>query len=49
MLPTVSPVSVIKPEHPIDNQTAIHLKKRLAEGFREQLMVGILTNQDEIV
>jgi hypothetical protein len=48
MLPTVSPVSVIKPEHPIDNQTAIHLKKRLAEGFREQLMVGILTNQDEI-
>ena len=33
--------------HPIDNQTAIHLKRRLAEEFREQLMVGIPTNQDE--
>jgi superfamily II DNA or RNA helicase len=41
-------LSVLKPEHPIDNQTAIHLKRRLAEEFREQLMVGTPTDQDEI-
>jgi hypothetical protein len=31
----------------IDNQTALHLKKKLAEEFRQQLMVGTPTNQDE--
>jgi superfamily II DNA or RNA helicase len=41
-------LSILKFEHPIDNQTAIHLKRRLAEEFREQLMVGIPTNQDEV-
>ena len=27
-------LSVLKSEHPIDNQTAIHLKRKLAEEFR---------------
>src|SRR3989304_10287269 len=31
-----------------DNQTALRLKKKLAEEFREQLAIGIPTNQDEI-
>jgi SNF2 family DNA or RNA helicase len=31
----------------IDNQTALRLKKRLAEEFREQLTMGIPTNEDE--
>jgi hypothetical protein len=31
----------------IDNQTALRLKKRLAEEFRNQLMVGSPTNEDE--
>lgn len=31
----------------IDNQSAIRLKKRLAEEFREQLTVGVPTNEDE--
>lgn len=31
----------------IDNQTAIRLKKRLAEEFRQQLLIGAPTNEDE--
>jgi SNF2 family DNA or RNA helicase len=31
----------------IDNQTALRLKKRLAEEFREQLAMGTPTNEDE--
>ncbi len=31
----------------IDNQTAQRLKRRLAEHFRDQLAVGIPTNEDE--
>ena len=31
----------------LDNQTALRLKKRLAEEFREQLMIGAPTNEDE--
>ncbi len=31
----------------MDNQTAIRLKKKLAEEFRDQLTVGVPTNEDE--
>jgi len=34
-------------EESIDNQTALLLKKRLAAEFREQLTVGVPTNEDE--
>ena len=31
----------------IDNQTALRLKQKLAEHFRQQLMMGAPTNEDE--
>jgi hypothetical protein len=40
-------LSLAKHDGEIDNQTALKLKKRLAEEFREQLTYGIPTNQDE--
>lgn len=40
-------LSLISRDGKIDNQTAIRLKKKLAEEFREQLSVGIPTNEDE--
>ncbi len=41
-------MSIIKETGRIDNQTALRLKKKLAEEFREQLTVGIPTRDDEI-
>ena len=41
-------LSVFKDGNDIDNQTAIRLKKKLAEDFRQQLMVGVPTNEDEV-
>jgi len=38
---------VAKAEDEMDNQTAIRLKKALAGQFRQQLMVGFPTNEDE--
>ena len=32
----------------MDNQTALRLKKKLAEEFRRQLVIGAPTNQDEV-
>jgi hypothetical protein len=40
-------MKAIKTGEGIDNQTALRLKKCLAEEFREQLMTGIPTSQDE--
>jgi hypothetical protein len=37
-----------KADSGMDNQTAIRLKKKLAEEFRDQLMVGAPTNEDEV-
>jgi len=42
-----SNLSVLHSDEPIDNKTAIALKKQLAEDFREQLTYGIPTNADE--
>ncbi len=39
--------SLVKQDSELDNQTAIRLKKRLAEEFRAQLTFGIPTNEDE--
>jgi len=42
-----SAMSLIKGEEQIDQATAIALKRKLAQDFRDQLMVGIPTNADE--
>ncbi len=39
---------VIKETNRLDNQTALRIKKKLAEEFREQLTIGIPTREDEI-
>jgi SNF2 family DNA or RNA helicase len=40
-------LSLAKRENEIDNQTALRLKKRLAEDFRAQLSFGAPSNDDE--
>ncbi|MCI0718633.1 MAG: phospholipase D-like domain-containing protein [Acidobacteria bacterium] len=40
-------LSLARRDTEIDNQTALRLKKRLAEEFRDQLAVGTPTNEDE--
>jgi len=40
-------LSLAKGNGAIDNQSAARLKKRLAEEFREQLTLGVPTNEDE--
>src|SRR5580700_9918872 len=40
-------LSLVKNESEIDTQTAVRLKRKLAEEFRDQLMVGIPTSRDE--
>ena len=40
-------MSIIETEDSIDTQTAVRLKRKLAEEFRDQLTVGIPTNEDE--
>jgi superfamily II DNA or RNA helicase len=43
-----SALSLLKSEEGMDNQAANRLKKKLAEEFRQQLMFGAPTNEDEI-
>ncbi|MGD0405549.1 MAG: helicase-related protein [Candidatus Bathyarchaeia archaeon] len=41
-------MSLIRGDVAMDNQTALRLKKKLAEEFRDQLTIGIPTNEDEL-
>ena len=40
-------IGLVHRDGEIDNQTALRLKKKLAEEFREQLAFGVPTNEDE--
>ncbi len=44
----LSALSLIKQDKEIDNQTALRIKKKLAEEFRDQLVYGIPNNEDEM-
>jgi superfamily II DNA or RNA helicase len=37
----------LRDDHEIDQRTVIHLKKRVAQDFREQLLIGAPTNKDQ--
>lgn len=39
--------ALVKQDTGMDNQTALRLKKKLAEDFRDQLTKGVPTNEDE--
>ncbi|MGB7922334.1 MAG: hypothetical protein WCF57_03735 [Pyrinomonadaceae bacterium] len=39
--------SLIRTDSGLDNSTALRLKKKLAEEFRQQLAAGVPTNEDE--
>ena len=41
-------LSVVNKEEIIDNKTALNIKKKLAEEFKDQLVMGTPTNEDEI-
>lgn len=41
-------MGLVQSGNAIDNQTALRLKKKLAEEFREQLTIGTPTNADEM-
>ncbi|RJQ22845.1 MAG: NgoFVII family restriction endonuclease, partial [Nitrospiraceae bacterium] len=43
----ISALSLVKSDKGIDQQTALRIKKKLAEEFRHQLTLGIPTNEDE--
>src|SRR5206468_3336106 len=40
-------LSIVRSSNGLDNQTAVRLKKRMAEDFRDQLTYGAPTNEDE--
>jgi superfamily II DNA or RNA helicase len=40
-------LSLIRSDSEIDNQSAVRIKNSLAKEFRDQLMVGVPTNEDE--
>ena len=41
-------LSLAKHDDSMDNQTALRIKKKLAEEFRDQLTIGIPSNDDEL-
>src|SRR5713101_2839918 len=41
-------LTILGTNHGIDNQTALRFKQKLAQHFREQLMLGTPTNADEM-
>lgn len=40
-------MSMVRRDGTVDNQTALRLKKMLAQEFRDQLALGFPTNEDE--
>ncbi|MBI2849384.1 MAG: NgoFVII family restriction endonuclease [Chloroflexi bacterium] len=40
-------MSLVRHDGIMDNQTALRLKKRLAEEFKDQLVIGVPSNEDE--